>query len=68
MNRFNKEGIQRFVGALSGNELVSMVSRFNMLCAADRTDVFYGGKAANATGESKIIFKTSAVMPESEED
>ena len=61
MSRFNKEGIQAFVAALEGSDLTDMVNRFNMLCAADNVDVFYGGKLAEAKGESRIIFKTGAI-------
>ena len=67
MKRFNNEGIKKFVGALSGSGLAGMISRFNMLCAADRTEVFYGGKAADATGESKIIFKSGAITVKEEQ-
>ena len=61
MDRFNKEGIQAFVGALEGSGVTTMIGRFNQICDADSVDVFYGGKAADAVGSSKIIFKTGAV-------
>ena len=66
MDRFNKEGIQAFVGALEGSGLTTMISNFNQVCAADGVDVFYGGKAADAVGSSKIIFRTGAVTASSD--
>jgi putative membrane protein len=66
MNRFNKEGIQAFVGALSESGLAGVASRFGQLCEADRADVFYGGKLATATGDSRIVFKTGAVKAKEE--
>ena len=66
MNRFNKEGIQAFVGALSETGLAGVASRFGQLCEADKADVFYGGKLASATGDSRIVFKTGAVKTKEE--
>jgi len=68
MNRFNKEGIQAFVGQLEGSGITEMIAKFNMLCAADSVDVFYGGKAADAEGTSKIIFRTGAVTVDDDKE
>lgn len=68
MNRFNKEGIQAFVGQLEGSGITEIIAKFNMLCAADSVDVFYGGKAADAEGTSKIIFRTGAVTVDDDKE
>ena len=68
MDRFNKEGIQAFVGQLEGSGITEMIAKFNMLCAADSVDVFYGGKAADAAGTSKIIFRTGAITVDDDKE
>lgn len=66
INRFNKEGIQKFVAALGESGIAGMLGRFNSLCEADSIEVFYGGKKEGTAGESRIIFKTAAVSVEAE--
>lgn len=68
MARFNREGIQAFVAALSGSGITGALDRLSALVEADRASTFYGGKLDRDSGESRIIFKSAAITAPDESD
>lgn len=61
MNRFDREGISKFVNTLKASDLKKITSNLEGIKEASRHEVFVGGKADEMSGESKIIFKTGEI-------
>ena len=61
MNRFDREGISKFVNTLKASDLKKISSNLEGIKEASRYEVFVGGKADEMSGESKIIFKTGEI-------
>lgn len=61
MAQFNKEGIHKMADTLNGSQLLTIGKRIKAAADADRIEYLMGGKSADMSGESKIIYKTAEV-------
>ena len=61
MAQFNKEGIHKMADTLNGSQLLTIGKRIKAAADADRIEYLIGGKSADMSGESKIIYKTAEV-------
>lgn len=62
--KFDKDGIQKFVGALDEYDLGDMLSRVQAVKKASDVSHFVGGTPKKIAGESRIIFKTKEIKAE----
>ena len=61
MNKFDNDGIGKFVKELNNKELTEILDNFYGIKSASMNEVFIGGKSESMSGESKIIFKTGEI-------
>ena len=61
MNKFDKEGIKKFVSELDDVDLKEKVARIKAVAHAASMKTMIAGKADSMEGDSKIIFKTGEV-------
>ena len=66
MNKFNKEGIQKFVSSVNDADIDSTLDRVEATMDAAKDGSFIGGKLSGTSGDSKIIFKTGEVKKDSD--
>ena len=66
LERFDQQGIDRLVDSLNNEKVGSFLENLKNLAEASEQTLLLGGKTADMTGESKIIFKTAAVKPADE--
>ena len=64
MNKFDKEGIKKFVSSLNDSDLKDLGSRFKALKEIAEKHIFIGGTTPELSGETKIIFKTAEIKAE----
>ncbi len=64
MEKFDKEGIQKFVDSLDDSQLDELNARFQGVAEASKNTVMVGGISDDMSGESKIIFRTGEVSAE----
>lgn len=61
MNRFDRDGISKFVNSLDEFDIDGLFGRIQALSKASGRHYFVGGAPSGIAGESKIIFKTKEI-------